>query len=126
MARLACLWLALVGCGRDGRDPGSMAAPWGEPGVALPAIVRWYAPVAAGDFDGDGRLDLVMTGLRGPSALGDRAVYGVGVARGDGLGRFAPPEFAPLPADAYLLPSGLGRSVAADVDGDGHLDLLTV
>src|SRR6185369_1416248 len=64
--------------------------------------------LAAGDFDGDGRTDLVegyATGLRGL----------VTVARGDDGGSFGEPRDFELPAAADLL-------VAGDFDGDSRDD----
>jgi hypothetical protein len=62
--------------------------------------------VAVGDFNGDGRRDLAVTGLGGVSIL-----------LGDGTGAFAAPVF-------YATGDGFAAQVAVgDFDGDGKADL---
>jgi hypothetical protein len=69
--------------------------------------------VAPGDYDEDGDVDLAMTR---PGAFGfDDQVM---VVLGNGDGTFGPPT-------AYTVGRGPKEMVAADLDGDGHLDLAT-
>jgi hypothetical protein len=83
-------------------------------GLGPPSFVASHAAdarsgEAAGDFDGDGDLDLVLTPLFGESSL----------LLADGAGGFAraPQPLPPVPgADAVLPP--------ADVDGDGDSDVV--
>lgn len=66
--------------------------------------------LATGDFDGDGRLDVVTTGFAGRSLV---------LHRGNGDGSFRAAEVVPLGVSA----SGVS---AADLDEDGRHDLVTV
>jgi hypothetical protein len=63
----------------------------------------------AGDFDNDGKLDLVVSSSTSPSS-GSTSIF-----LGNGNGTFAPP--------ATLFSSG-GSIAAADLNGDGSLDLV--
>jgi hypothetical protein len=78
--------------------------------VFAPAIAtdvpNGAGPVAAGDFDADGVLDLAVAGLREPSVL-----------YGDGTGRFAVTSLG----GSTMTPDGI---VAADLDEDGRPDLV--
>jgi len=77
----------------------------GEPWNYAPAIV-------AADFNGDGLLDLVVTGtLFDNPALGTVAIL---LGRGDGTFQAAP----------SLQSTGGGQLVAMDLNGDGHVDLV--
>ncbi|MFM8360278.1 MAG: FG-GAP repeat domain-containing protein, partial [Verrucomicrobiota bacterium] len=71
------------------RNQAGRLVPWdppvrraGEPAVALSTLTGWWNSVAAGDFDGDGRLDLVAgnwgenTGYRATPARPLRLHYG--------------------------------------------------
>ena len=89
---------------------------------AIPALYDNGGCVAAGDFDGDGHVDLFV---------GSRSVpgrYGVTpkshLLRNDGHGRFADvtAERAPALADAGMITS----AAWLDYDGDGRLDLIVV
>jgi FG-GAP-like repeat len=79
-----------------------------DSGVVLPGLSR--AAAAWGDFDGDGDLDLAMTGLSG-SGLPTTRIY-----RNDG-GTFTALTNAMMQVFA-------GNIVWGDYDGDGDLDLL--
>jgi VCBS repeat protein len=70
---------------------------------------------AVADFDGDGNADLAIVGL----ASGHGGLY---VMRGNGDGGFGSPQTV----DATLAFDGnaASRVVAADLDGDGHADLV--
>ena len=73
------------------------------------------AQPAVADFDGDGKLDLVVIGI----ASGHGAVY---LLKGHGDGSFA----APVTIDATLTFNGYAptRVVASDLDADGKPDLV--
>lgn len=83
--------------------------------IATPLLGVFAGSVAWGDYDGDGDLDLLVTGVTS-------SVAGVGVAstrlyRNDGGGTFTSVPH-PFP-NAYV-----GSVAWADVDHDGRLDLL--
>src|SRR4051812_26596380 len=79
-----------------------------DSGVAIPGLSR--AAAAWGDFDGDGNLDLAMTGLTG-AGIPTTRIY-----------RNAGGVFTQLPVT--LAPVFAGNVVWADYDNDGDLDLL--
>ena len=88
--------------------------------AAIPELYDNGGCVAAGDFDGDGHIDLFV---------GSRSVpgrYGVSpksrLLRNDGRGRFVDvtAERAPALSDAGMITS----AAPVDYDGDGHLDLV--
>src|SRR5580765_996986 len=70
--------------------------------------------IAWGDFDGDGDLDLLVTGINSASAAG---VAFTRLYRNDGNGVFTSVTH-PFP-DSYL-----GEAAWGDYDNDGHLDLV--
>jgi hypothetical protein len=80
-----------------------------DSGVVLPGLSR--ASAAWGDFDGDGDLDLAMTGLNS-SGVPTTRIY---QNNGGGV-------FAQLPVT--LAPVFAGQVTWADYDNDGDLDLL--
>jgi hypothetical protein len=68
-------------------------------------------PVAVGDFNGDGRMDIAV-GQSNNGQSGTLYLY-----RGMGNGTFAPPVISPSTEPVVSLMTG-------DLNGDGHLDLL--
>ena len=64
--------------------------------------------IVAGDFNHDGKMDLAVL---------NQSTNDVGILLGDGAGNFAAPT-------NYLLSQPGGTLTAADVNGDGYLDLL--
>jgi hypothetical protein len=85
-----------------GNGDGSFQAAKTSAGIVSPA----YA--AVGDFNGDGKLDLAISGL-------SSAPVGVYILPGNGDGTFQAPTSA--------LPGG-GELAVADLNGDGKLDLV--
>src|SRR5262249_11893165 len=67
------------------------------------------------DFDGDGRLDLVVSNYAGDY---NTSIVGVTVLLGNGDGTFQTPRRSATGTTTYSLVSG-------DFDGDGRLDLAT-
>jgi hypothetical protein len=87
-------------------------------GLSAPFFLSLRFPagsaLAAGDFTGDGRTDLAITGNDLSTGAGEVSVL---MANSDG--RFQPPVTYPVGGDE---PNAI---VAGDFSGDGHLDLAT-
>ncbi|HUB09041.1 MAG TPA: VCBS repeat-containing protein [Myxococcales bacterium] len=82
--------------------------------------------VVAGDFDGDGRLDLAATAQLG-SCVGCPPGGEVALLLGDGQGNLAAPRIVAWANQAYTVGfMGAQSLVAADFDGDGRTDLASV
>lgn len=94
------------GCGTDGlcRSPAGIVQREGEP---IPADA-WR--VTLGDFDGDGRKDVVARGMVDASGASKLRVHFF-----DGAGRLATTRVLPVPASTPL---------AVDLSGDGRDDLV--
>lgn len=88
-------------------------------GFVLPhAPDRRSLAVVVGDFDMDGDLDIVASGV-----LGGRAVSSCHYFQNDGATRFAH-DASRFPIDAGVRQAAWGSMVTADIDGDGDLDIL--
>jgi hypothetical protein len=81
-------------------------------------IYAWGVPTV-GDFNHDGRLDLAIPGRDYWGLTTDLYVF-----LGDGNGSFDSPILYPEPGhgDSFL---NAGSSAAADINGDGNLDIVT-
>ena len=99
--------------GPSGTDPGGVSVLLGNGDGTFQPAVEYAAGsgplgIVAGDFDGDGQLDLAVT---------DYSSNQVAVLMGKGEGTFASPVF-------YPAGSSPGAIAAADFNGDGKLDLV--
>ncbi|MFB7719551.1 FG-GAP repeat domain-containing protein [Nocardia sp. NPDC056100] len=115
IAVATALTLSLVpGIAQADSETGSAASSGTTfaPGRLVPVTLCGVSPtaeaIAHGDFDGDGRVDLVVT---------DECGFGIQMLRGNGDGTFAAPRY---------IPTGVAPDAvtAVDLDGDGHLDLI--
>jgi uncharacterized protein YkwD len=83
---------------------------FGDPSVF--AVNQFSTSIASGDFDGDGAIDFAV------ASLGFGSGGSVKIMRGDGSGQFT--------ALAQLAVGGQPqRVIAADLDGDGRIDIAT-
>jgi hypothetical protein len=76
----------------------------------VPTLGDQPSDVAAGDFNGDGNVDLAISAKGG-------AMEGISVAEGNGNGTFDPATSIPVTDPEHL--------VAADFNGDGRADMAT-
>jgi hypothetical protein len=97
------LWLA-----------GSKDGGWASPGLPIDVPRAPYVNIIAGDFNGDGRADLVF-----PNAAPSERFNSVSLIFGDGHGAFQPAPGFPMTAGPAPF-----KVVAGDVNGDGRADLL--
>ena len=106
-------WVQRVGGTVPKRYPG--------PGDLAPLAVDWTHGAAAGDIDGDGDVDIMTANIPTSDVL---ASY---VLLNDGFGKFEAnwellPDYMYLEDVCRIDPLG---SLLADMDGDGHVDLVT-
>jgi len=95
---------------------GDGSGHWRQWGAASFPKQRYdYGNVAVADFNGDGRLDIVM-GMH---------LLGIGVLLGDGAGRFTTASRGMDPLDPLTAFSSHAL-VAVDWDGDGHVDVVAL
>lgn len=102
-----------------GKGDGTFAAPV--------TITSTYANGAVlGDFDRDGKMDVVLVGY--PNGVGgtNDQTPAILFFAGKGDGTFAAAVASPLGSSATFEPGNfiLGSPVAADVNGDGYLDIV--
>jgi hypothetical protein len=110
--------LDLVAVNRDGKDLSFLVGNGDGTfqGAPQPGVATNPQAVAAGDFNGDGVMDLVTADY---GANGDvEPVNDVAVLLGVGDGTFAPPV-------RYAVGAGATAVVVGDFNGDGALDLAT-
>src|SRR5262249_28726070 len=91
-----------------GRGDGTFRAA-----VASPVLGQRPSSLAAGDFNRDGRADLVVTA--GMPDTPSSPSVSILISNGDGT--FQPPRAAPLPPGAYV------NTAAADFNSDGRPDV---
>lgn len=103
------------------RNLGSMAPGTFSPAVTFPiGEDRYPVDVAIGDFDGDGRPDIVTANSwhNHPNPPGDLVPTDISVIYGMPGGSFSAPEFFAVDLTPFAV-------VAADLDDDGRLDVAT-
>ncbi len=105
----------LLGDGSGGFAP-ALGSPFAVPGGPEASSSRPGLPdsIAAGDFNGDGNLDLAMANFNGSSD-------DIAVLQGDGHGGFTNAAGSPFPANGNPRPLVVG-----DFNGDGLPDLAVV
>lgn len=86
-----------------------------NPGVLAVSLSSDAGGIAAADFNGDNKLDLVVTMPFGPIPPGSGAGFAVLLGNGDGT--FQPPEIFAEPRKAPAVTVG-------DLNGDGHPDIV--
>lgn len=103
----------LLGDGAGGYSPAG-GSPFTVPSGAPPEYLGLPDSIAAGDFTGDGNVDLAVANFNGSS-------NNIAVLAGDGRGVFTNIAGSPFPAHGNP-----GPVLAGDFNGDGHLDLAAV
>ncbi|WP_431034165.1 FG-GAP and VCBS repeat-containing protein [Streptomyces sp. P6-2-1] len=106
---------------RDDEDGGGVAVYWGTGSgyAAAPTVVTGAdldSGLTAGDFDGDGHVDLIAAGPEGPGDV--RLAVAYGPLTRDG----APARTARLDTQETFAPDEI---VSGDFDGDGRADVVT-
>ena len=80
-----------------------------------PEIIEHFGNIEAGDFDGDGDLDLLLAHWDGAP---------LSIYANDGLGRFEDVSADTLPVLPYPVHAGLNSMAIHDMDADGDLDIV--
>ena len=120
--------LAVSNLGNVGNDPGGLAILLGNgdgtfgPPTSVAAGLNPLA-MAAGDFDGDGNLDIAAGNQWSGTLSSGILIYGPGtvsILLGKGDGTFSSPATNPTGEDTQGIPVSL---LAVDLNGDGHPDL---
>jgi hypothetical protein len=89
--------------------------------VALPSGDEFSGPIIAGDFNGDGKLDLVAVG--NPTTITANSGNWLFLILGDGTGNFGTPSIIYMPPVNNFVGGDTGNLVAGDFDGDGRADV---
>jgi len=88
-------------------------------GVSMPAANSMGEHIAAGDMDGNGTVDLVVSCGGNPWGA---PVGSISILSNDGLGRFVTQIVFPTTGDY----PGYARTILEDVNADGYLDMVSV